>query len=185
MRPGSKRSICLSMSIVLLLGLAFLVISGSLSAFTSHSMERIAPRVIKIVRPHIASICSYPHAKRYLTLPEGRYYSLFLGNLSFSTMTQILINSLFNSFFQPLFICVFTPQVIMNYILFPFFLFGIFKYFKKVPLLIITCFAMYLYLGMRDTIVESLIRHRMSCEQIYLLVGVAGFINWITRSSSS
>ena len=96
----------------------------------------------------------------------------------------ISLNALFNSLFQPIFLCIFTPQVVLNYVLFPFFIYGTIMYFKKLSLMIFFFFIYSIYIGMNGSITEPLIRHRMTCELIYLLIALAGFEGWIIRRSS-
>ena len=90
----------------------------------------------------------------------------------------------YNVLFQPQFLCIFTPQVILNYGLFPFFILGAIKYFTKVPIIVLVFLAMSVYAGLYGSMIESLVRHRMVCDLIYILIGIAGFTDWATKNLS-
>jgi len=125
----------------------------------------------------------YPNATHYFILPQGKYFEYIEFGLNPRTLFQTLLNAIFNFMFQPIFLCLFTPQTVLTYLIFPFFIYGSVVYFRKVPLMIIFFFGFGLYLGMRDSVVESLVRHRMVCDLIYLSIGTAGFTRWITEKS--
>jgi hypothetical protein len=143
--------------------------------------DKVMPDIKERFYHHISTL--EVDAKRYFLLPAGSYsIELFTQPLSFAVLAGILVNSIFNILFQPVFLCPFTPQVILNVILLPFFLYGAVRYFRKTwPLLIIFTVVSF-QIGIYDSGIEALIRHGMSCELIYLLIGLAGFTGWITRS---
>ena len=162
---------------------AFLLSSSLLHEFTGPVKDKVFS---------MADGFAYRHFNNFYIYPDSRFYFLFTQNdglqfhekgISFDIICSMATNALFNSLFQPVFFCIFTPQVILNYALFPFFLYGVVAYFRKIPIAIIFLFIFYVYIGLRNNVVEPLIRHRMSCELIYLLLGLAGLTGWITRKS--
>ena len=38
-----------------------------------------------------------------------------------------------------------------------------------------------IYIGISDSVLEALIRHRMPCDMIYLSIGIAGMLRWFER----
>lgn len=174
----------LLLSCFLLFALAFSLSSGLFFEFVEYGLEKITPKVEIYIRAQVGRLENYPDAKQYLLLPGGKYLEFYTKGLSLGMFFTIIANALFNSLFQPIFFCVFTPQVILNYILFPFFLYGAIKHFKKIPIMLLVFLAVSIYIGMHSSLVETLIRHRMSCELIYLLIGLAGFTDWITKNLS-
>jgi len=121
--------------------------------------------------------------RHYFLLPDAGYTPAFVsGNWSAGSVISIIGNAFLNFIFQPVFLCVFTPQVVLNIILFPFFIYGAYKYFNKVPVLIVLFLSMGLYISIYGSIVEALIRHRMPCELIYIMIGLAGFARSITEN---
>lgn len=149
-----------------------------------HFLAEMRQEIWDYAQQTITKVMGYPNARHYFLLPEGGYLEFQKEGVSFKMALAILSNALFNSLFQPIFLCIFTPQAILNYILFPFFLYGAIRYFRKLPIMILFFIAFSLYIGIRASIVESLIRHRMSCELIYLLIGLAGFTDWIREGLS-
>jgi hypothetical protein len=162
--------------------IGFALSSGLALDISKKFSDRVAPDIKNRLCHHISTL--EVDAKHYFLLPAGSYtIELYTRSLSYTTLAIILINSIFNILFQPVFFCVFTPQVILNAVLLPFFLYAAVRYFKKVwPLLTLFCILSF-QIGVYDSGVEALIRHGMSCELIYLLVGIAGFTGWIARSS--
>ncbi|MFH1868347.1 MAG: hypothetical protein ABH843_05195 [Candidatus Omnitrophota bacterium] len=179
---------CVCAALVVLL-IGFSLSSGMLHDSLAKAAAGIKAEFTYNINRHCQTLWVYSFQKsrwHYFLLPEGAYTAAFYTTpLSLATIAVILANSTFNAMFQPLFLCALTPQAIFNCLLFPFFLYGTVKYFRKVPIMILVCLGIYVYIGTYSSIVEPIIRHRMSCELIYLLIGLAGFINLITGRSSS
>jgi hypothetical protein len=169
---------------LLLFILGFLLSSGLFSDFIKYGTEKVNTEIKKGIIHQANAISLYPQAKHYMLLPPDSYLKFYTKGLSFTMFFTILTNALFNALFQPIFISIFTPQVILNYMLFPFFIYGAIKYFKRVPLMVFVFLGISVYIGLHNAVIESLIRHRLSCELIYLLIGLAGFTGWITESLS-
>lgn len=167
---------------LVIFSIAFLLSSGLV---VSKGRSLVDQQVLKIkatISHHINVFDIYPNTRYYFLVPENRYLEFNEKRLSPELLLAVLFNALFNSLFQPLFLCVLTPQAILNFFLFPFFLYGAIKYFRRLPIMILIFFWMYIYSALRSPIVEALVRHRMSCELIYLLIGLAGFINWTEKN---
>ena len=183
---GAFRYVCIVLAVFLI---GFTLSSGLLHDFLTKAVTEITAEFKRDIGRHCHTLWIYPFQKskwHYFLLPEGAYTVAFYTTpLSLSTIVTIISNSMLNVLFQPLFFCALTPQTIFNCLLFPFFLYGAIKYFKKVPIMILICLGAYAYIGIHNSVVEPIIRHRMSCELIYLLIGLAGFINLITGRSSS
>ena len=171
---------------------AFLFSSGLLEELTDSAIlatsmvsyalkAKIKTRLVS----HVTAFSVFEDRPKYhFILPnEEHSISYVLNNITLKTFFPILENALFNSIFQPVFLCIFTPQVVLTYILFPFFLYGCFKYYRKVPIMIIFFIAYCVYMGLRQPVVEALIRHRLSCELIYISISLAGFFRLIERRS--
>ncbi len=173
--------------VVLFIGIA--LSSGLLHDSLSKANTYIMTGFKYHLERHCNSFWVYPFQDsrwHYFLLPEDAYTAaIYTTPLSLSIVVTIVINSLFNTLFQPLFICALTPQTVFNCLLFPFFLYGAIRYFKKIYIMIFVLLGMYVYIGIYGSVVEPIIRHRMSCELIYLLIGLAGFISLITGRSSS
>jgi fumarate reductase subunit C len=122
--------------------------------------------------------------RHYFLLPEKGYTDYIIKGFSLTMIFQVFFNTLFNLLFQPVFLCAFSPQVILNIIILPFSLYGAVKYFSRVPIVIITFFAVSFYMGIYGAAIEALIRHGMVCELIYILIGSAGLADLITKSLS-
>lgn len=132
---------------------------------------------------HLRRYELYIESKHFHIVPEGSSRAHIEQGPSFGILASMLINGAVNFIFQPLFVSVFMPQVLLNFFLLPFFIYGCVKYFTKVPFLIILFFMTATYAIFYAVIVEPLIRYRLSCEMLYILIGVAGFINLITKRS--
>ncbi|MDD5421823.1 MAG: hypothetical protein WC592_01195 [Candidatus Omnitrophota bacterium] len=130
---------------------------------------------------HFKKLEIYPSARLFFILPEGAYSTFYRTRFTDGMAYQVLSNVFINSFFQPLFLCIFTPQVVLHYLLLPFFLYGSIRYFKKVPLLIIFFIVSMFGLCVKNAVVETLVRHRMVCDLIYISIGIAGLTDSITR----
>lgn len=174
--------------------LALFTIGFALSSGLFHDpLSGAITRIITEFKPYIVNHCStlwvdsFQKSRwHYFLLPEGGYAIAFYASpLSLPTVVTVVSNALFNVMFQPLFPCVFVPQAIFNCLLFPFFLFGAFKYFKKIFIMLIVCLGVYVYTGIYGSVIEAIIRHRIPCELIYLLIGLAGFMALITGKSFS
>lgn len=180
------RYICVTL-VVLVIG--FVLSSGLLHDFLTKAATSVTVEFTNYINQHCRTFWVYAFQSskwHYFLLPEGAYTAAFYTTpLSLSTVVTVVSNSLFNTLFQPLFICALTPQTVFNCLLFPFFLYGAVKYFKKIYFMIFVLLGMYVYIGMYSSVVEPIIRHRMSCELIYLLIGLAGFVSLITGKSSS
>lgn len=146
--------------------------------------RQIFLRLETIVNYNYWSFLIYPSARHCYILSKEGYRNLFFSGFSPGMLPEILCNAFVNGLFQPLFFCVLTPQVVMYYILFPFFAYGAIKYFKKVPLMIVFFIAAILYIGTKNSVIESIIRHRMPCDLIYLSISLAGLSDWITKRLS-
>jgi hypothetical protein len=161
--------------------IAFL--SGLVYASFNDIMKTVDVKLKPFIIYHISTLSV--SAKHYFLLPEGGYTGdVFIKPVTVQTMFVLMSNALFNAFFQPLFLSVFTPQVVLTYLLFPFFLYGMVKYFKRLPILFAVLFLVLIYAGLYGSVIEALIRHRMSCELLYYLISLAGFTGWITRRLS-
>ena len=149
----------------------------------SSALDRVYPSVDACVYSNLNKFEMYPHAWQYFLLPGGGYSTPYPAITTMSGLITVIFNALFNALFQPVFLCIFTPQTIATCVLFPFFIYGAIAYFRRIPLLILFFFAFSLYIGMRDFVVEPLIRHRTACELIFYMIGVAGLGRWITKRS--
>ena len=179
---ASKNISGIVLSLLFVFAFAFLLSSGIFSKGCAYALNYCDLKMKPLLNYHLNTL-AIP-ARHYFLMPDGGYTFSFQNEpLSFFTLVTITTNALANSLFQPIFLCVFTPQVILNYLLFPFFLYGVVKYFKKVPILIVVFFVLSAYVAIYGSVVEALVRHRISCEMIYYLIGSAGFTSWITRSS--
>ncbi len=169
-------------SFVVVFIFAFSLSSGLFSKAATPTLDKLWKLTHKIFREHSNSLIAYPNAHHYfLFTREFEYLKIYRQDLSPQLIFNAVINALVNVLLQPMFLCIFTPQTILNFILFPFFLYGIIRYFKKLPVMILFLFIFSAFIGMRDAIVEALVRHRMVCDQIYLLIGIAGLKGWITE----
>ncbi len=161
--------------------LVIIFISGFLlssDVFHEYLTSKMKPSLVY----HIRTL-ALPQTKHYFLLPSGGYGEyLYTGAYSAMTVFILISYALLNVIFQPIFLCLFTPQALLNYALFPFFIYGSIKYFRVVPLLVLSFFALAFLIGLNGSVVEALIRHRIPCELIYILIGTAGFTGWITRS---
>jgi len=167
-------------SVILIIG--FVLSSGIAveisDSFSAKVMDTIKARLYR----HITNL--EVDSKHCYLLPFGKYsIGLYVQPLSYSTLALFVFNSVFNILFQPVFLCPFTPQVFVNIVLLPFFLYGVVRYFKKVWFLVAIFIVLSFWIGIYDSGVEALIRHGMSCELIYVLIGTAGFASWITKNS--
>ena len=177
-----KSLIIITVSIFLAIAIALLFSSGQSSKLAERGYGKITDTAKYFFAYHCLSLDRT--ARHYFLLPEGGYKAEYCTMpLPFSAITAMAANAFFNAFFQPLFLCVFTPQTVLNFLLFPFFLYGAVKYFKKVPIMIMAVIFLYIYTALYGSVIEALIRHRISCELVYLLIGLAGFTDLITRSS--
>ena len=175
------RSVTLFLLLSFIAGFFLSVVSSH--QFFNNSIHHIVFGIRNSIYHHCISLES--GARHYFLFPEGGYsIEIFSKPLSLFTVFIAITNAFLNMFFQPMFLCVFTPQVIVNYILFPFFLYGMIRYFAKVPLMVLSFFFLCFYAGLYDSLVEPLLRHGMVCELIYLSIGIAGFTGWITSGSS-
>jgi len=197
MTTSSKKTLYLPLSFLIIFLAGYLLSSGQLASFINRGVSMAASRIDISIAYDKMRYWIYPDASQFFKLPDGEYARLYPYSLStaakeftraystpvsFAIAVTVLSNALFNALFQPVFLCVFTPQAALNYLLFPFFLYGSLKYFMKVPLMIIFFFICMVSIGLNNSVTEALIRHRMTCELIYILIGLAGFTGWITKS---
>ena len=181
----NRRKIFFLIICVFVFFLGFSITSQFITEFNKKALAILNIKLKPYFNIQLARFSIYPDAKYYFLLTESRdYFVLYTKGISWKMFFTILLNSLSNAFFQPVFLSVFILQTILYIGLFPFFVWGVVKYFKKVPFIVFGFFLVYFYIGLGSTFVESLIRHRLSCELVYLLIGIAGFINWITKELS-
>jgi len=161
----------------------YMLSSGLFVDFFNHVIE---DTVLKIELRVLQHFCSFEkEAYHYLLLPASGYAEvIYAKQLSFSTFFTLFSNTLFNTLLQPAFFCIFTPQVVLKCMLFPFFVYGSIKYFRKSFFMLVVFFGISFYIGLRTSIVEVLVRHGMICDLIYLLIGLAGFTDWMQESLS-
>ncbi len=184
MRVLNRRYCLLAALFIFLFFLGAGMSSGAIDKKLQKTSDSIFLTFQNALDHHCAVLNIYPDAQHYFLLPEGTYLKRSVETFSPHIFLNIVANAFFNGLFQPLFLCVFTPETILHYVLFPFFIYGAVRYFRKIPLLILFFFLYLLYAGVYNAIVESLIRHRMPCDLIYLSIGLAGFSDAITRRSS-
>ncbi|MBN2452734.1 MAG: hypothetical protein JXB40_00540 [Candidatus Omnitrophica bacterium] len=171
----------------ILIALVVLFIGFSLSSgMVTRALEVISDRTMAGIQVrflhHISNL--EVTAKHYFLVPTGSYLKeLLMEPIPLAMLAQILANSVFNILFQPVFISPFTPQVVLNLVAFPFFLYGAVRYFGRTWFLLIIFIMISFQIGIYDSVVEALIRHGMPCELIYLLIGAAGLAGWITKNS--
>jgi len=189
MKPKMLRLLFLAAAVF---ALAFLLsgaapdLKDHAAAFVKSGIGAFDLKIKGILLKYVNVFTVYNDKPRYHFLfPPGTYSkSYVLKNISHTTAFPVLFNAFFNSVFQPLFLCVFTPQVVLVYALFPFFLYGCLRYFKKVPLMVIFFIWYSVFIGLKQPVVEALVRHRLSCELLYLSIGLAGFFYLTQRRSS-
>ena len=75
---------------------------------------------------------------------------------------------------QPLFLCVLTPQSVLNMIVFPFFLKACVQHYRKFTIWIMWIAVYGTFVTIYDGVSESLVRHRMAIELFYYAIGVVG-----------
>lgn len=178
-----KRYVYIIASFLMIFAIGFSITTGLISASLDVIKNSLIAKIGYCVIYHTTTL--EREARHYFLLPQGAYsVDIHLKPLSAYLAAAASLNALFNSLFQPLFLCIFTPQALLNLLLFPFFLYGAIKYFKRVPVMILVFFIVYIYVGLYGSVIEALIRHRMSCELIYLLIGIAGFTGLITENLS-
>lgn len=178
-----KRHIYIIASFLIIFAIGFSIRTGLISTSFDAIKNKLIARIGYCVIYHTTTL--EREARHYFLLPQGAYgIDIYLKPLSAYLAAAASLNALFNSLFQPLFLCIFTPQILFNLLLFPFFLYGAIRYFKRLPIMILVFFIVYIYTGLYGSVIEALIRHRMSCELIYLLIGVAGFTGLITENLS-
>lgn len=161
--------------------IAFALSSGIAGDISKKISKKLMPGIKYRLYHHIGNL--EVSAKHYFLLPSGWYVKeLFTEPLSTEVLMSMFFNSVFNILFQPVFLCPFTPQVILNVVLAPFFIYGAVRYFGKVWPLLILFLVLSFQIGTYDSVVEALVRHGMSCELIYLMIGLAGFTGWTAKS---
>lgn len=154
--------------------MGFLISSGIVSGLFERALDWVTPRIEARLYAHLNVFTIYSKARYFFILPGNLHVKSLAYGMPVGIFLDVATNAAVNAFFQPLFLCVFTPQTILSYILFPFFLYGSVKYFRKVPLMIIFGIFCFFYIGLRQPVAEALIRHRLTCELIYFSVGLAG-----------
>ena len=159
----------------------FVVSSGIFEKVLNYNLYEKFPAIKEAVFTARGKFENYKEAKRYMIYPGGSI--AYKESLSVKNFIIIAFKSMFHTIFEPLFICVFTPQTVLNFILFPFFLYGAIRYFTRVPVIILTFTVIAVYVGMRNVYVEALIRHRIPCDFLYVLIAIAGLRGLITEKS--
>ena len=112
---------------------SFLLSSGLFSDFLASSFKKIESGILYIASYHLNIFNTYPAARRTFIFQETGYTELFNRGLVPIAFFNLILNGMLNILFQPLMLCIFTPQVILNFILFPFFLYGVFVHFRRIP----------------------------------------------------
>jgi len=159
----------------------FAVSSGIFEKVLNYNLYEKFPALKTVVCTAASKFEMYKEARRYSAYPDGP--GAYKKNINYKNFVIIAFNGIFHTIFEPLFICVFTPQTILNFALLPFFLYGTVRYFSRVPIIILTFIAIATYVGMRNVYVESLIRHRILCDFLYVLIAIAGLRGLITEKS--
>lgn len=167
---------------LVVLSMGFALSSGILYDVSKKMHGKVMADIKVRLYHHIVTM-PVPARHYFLLPPESYSKELLTQPLPFAALINILFNSVFNMLFQPVFLCSFTPQVIINVVLFPFFLYAAVRYFKKVWVMLAVFIALALTVCTYDSVIEALIRHGMSCELIYILIGLGGFTGWITKDS--
>jgi len=170
--------------------IGFVLSSGVALDFYHRLSDKVMTDIGTYLYHHILTLFTVD-ARHYFLLPEGGYTkelaNAYLQNsvqpIRFPLLVTIFFNGLFNILFQPVFLCLHTPQSILNLMAFPFFLYGIIRYFRKIWGILIIFLILSFRISIYDSGVEALIRHGMICELLYLLIGSAGFASWITKNS--
>jgi hypothetical protein len=174
----TKKTTYLFLSFTLVFLAGYILSSALLQEAVKYISDKVNSQLDIIMARHFGNLNTYPYAKSYFLLPERGYSDFIEKGPSFNIFLGLFLNAVFNVIFQPAFFCVLTPQTMLNYLVFPFFLFGAVKYFRKAWFLLLVYLMVMYYAGLRGSVIEVLIRHRMSCDLIYLLIGTAGFISW-------
>jgi len=159
----------------------FVVSSGIFEKVLNYNLYEKFPALKAVVYAAASKFEMYKEARRYSAYPKGP--AAYKKTITCKNFVIIAFNGIFHAIFEPLFICAFTPQVVLNFILFPFFLYGAIRYFTRVPIIILTFITIAVYVGMRNVYVESLIRHRIPCDFLYVLIAIAGLRGLITEKS--
>ncbi len=180
----SKKIVHFTLLYILLFVLGFLLSWETSIFLIGRVLNNIGYQINGLFLFHYNTFRIYPDARHYFIFPDGGYLRFFIEGIHLNIVIPTLSNVLFNALFQPLFLCIFTPQTILTYLLLPFFIYAAVKYFKKVPIMVLFLVGFLLFIGIKDSVVEPLIRHRMVCELIYFCIGSAGLADWITRRSS-
>lgn len=182
MRIKIRKEIIYVTAVAIVVVCCYMIFSGAVSDMIHEKIERSMPDIKERLYHHILTL--QVDARHYFLFPPGEYrIDLFTRPLSVPAMATIVYNSAFSLLFQPVFLCPFTPQVIVNLVLLPFFIYAAVRYFHRVFILLAVFVMTTFQIGIYDSGVEALIRHGMLCELIYLLVGTAGFADLISKNS--
>jgi|GEM_PF-2365601 len=184
MDPRRFKSIFFVVIVSIALFLAGFIISSGIGAeLLNNTVSGLNAKVGSHFVSHYARI--WESGRHYFLLPEKDYAEYGINGFSIRMIVPVFLNAIFHILFQPVFLCVFSPQVVLNIVMLPFALYGAVKYFTRVPLIIAAFIIISFYAGIHGVVVEALIRHGMICELIYILIGSAGFTGLITKSLSS
>ena len=178
----SKRKFYIAASFIMIFFAGYAFSSGLFQKADTLASDKLKSQTEAIMTRHLRNLYLYPGAKNYFLVSEPDYSKFINEGPSLGIFITIFFSAIFNVIFQPVFLSVLTPQSILNYLLFPFFLFGAVRHFKKIWFLLVVYLLMAFYVGTRGSVVEVLVRHRMVCDLIYLLIGLAGFTTWIGES---
>lgn len=181
----SAKSISLQIFVIAaLFAVGFALSTGILSGVYHTLAGKFVDDIEESIFHHTLTLVSREDVRHYFLFPEGEYAGwIFAQPPSVAVFASVFFYSIFNMLFQPVFLCVFTPQVILNVVAFPFFLYGSVRYFRKVWPLLLSFVLITFRIGIYDSSVEALMRHGMICELFYLMIGSAGFAGWIAKRS--
>ena len=188
MAKTGKRMLAILLISAIIFSAGFAISTGFVHYLSAKIYEGVKHEFVRDLYRNCLSLRTFSFQKsrwHYFLLPEGAYKpDLYTTPLAPATVAIIIFNSFFNTLCQPLFPCLLTPQALFYCLLFPFFVLGSIKYFKNVPLIILLILVAYAYTGIYSiSVIESIVRHRMSCELLYLLIGLAGLTDLITERS--
>ena len=75
---------------------------------------------------------------------------------------------------QPLFLCILTPQAVLNVLILPFFILALVRHYRKFNKWLLWIIVYGVFITKYNGVSESLIRHRMSIELFYYAIGMVG-----------
>lgn len=169
--------------VVFLTGFAFT--SGSFGVLCGRIHDKIVVVGNEYINRHICALATYHSARHYFLLSPDDYARFPYEGCSAGSIVATAATALFNALFQPLCFCPFTYQTFLIFLLFPFFVYGAFRHARQIWFPIVIFGAFLTYIGMKNAIVEPLVRHRLTCELFYYMIAIAGFVDVTARGSSS